>query len=151
MLSEVVRKLREVRGMAWAGLIPAIDHAIMRAEECEFIAAEASNLAQCAVEPAYPPLVLKLAAALGVPEEAEPEVTPTEVDEPPSGARVVSRPFDSDCAIGICPHRCSHLMWRCDRCNSEGGWGAPDEKLRKLAAEHVCAAVPPVTEEAEHG
>lgn len=53
-------------------------------------------------------------------------------------ARVVPRPFDSDCAIGICSHGCSHLMWACDECGSEGGWGARDEKLRTLAAAHVC-------------
>ena len=64
-MSEIIQNLRKVRDVSWAGLVPAIDHAIMRAEECEFIASEASNRALYSVDPAYPPLVLKLAAALG--------------------------------------------------------------------------------------
>jgi len=60
---------------------------------------------------------------------------------PKPRARVVPRPFDSDCAIGICAHKCSHLMWACDSCSCEGGWGAPQEKLAQMAAEHVCAAL----------
>lgn len=60
---------------------------------------------------------------------------------PKPRTRVVPRPFDSDCAIGICAHKCSHLMWVCDTCSCEGGWGAPQEKLAKMAAEHVCVAL----------
>lgn len=62
-MSEVMEKLRAVRSTAWAKLVPAIDHAIAQAEECEYIAAQASNMARCSVEPAYPPLVVKLAEA----------------------------------------------------------------------------------------
>ena len=62
-MSEVMENLRAVRNAAWAELIPAIDHAIAQAEECEYIAAQASNMAQCAVAPAYPPSVVKLAEA----------------------------------------------------------------------------------------
>lgn len=62
-------------------------------------------------------------------------------DEMKAQARVVPRPFDSDCAMGICPHGCSHLMWVCETCSCEGGWGAPQEKLAKMAAEHVCPAL----------
>lgn len=80
--------------MAWAALIPAIDHAIMRAEECEFIAAEASNLAQCSVEPAYPPLVLKLAAALG-----GGEAKPTCAEHRPVQHRDAKPPWCKKCGL----------------------------------------------------
>ncbi|WP_336653061.1 MULTISPECIES: hypothetical protein [unclassified Leucobacter] len=53
-------------------------------------------------------------------------------------AKVVIRGFDTDCAAGICPGACSHLMWYCDRCTSEGGWGAPRDLLEQWAADHVC-------------
>lgn len=56
-----------------------------------------------------------------------------------SQARVTTRGLDSDCAGGFCLGDCSHLMWECRVCSSEGGWGAPREKLERMAAEHVCA------------
>lgn len=55
-----------------------------------------------------------------------------------SGARIVFRPFDSDCAVGLCPNGCSHLMWECDQCGSEGGWGVERDSLANLAAKHFC-------------
>lgn len=50
-----------------ARIVPALDHAIALAREAEYEAARAANLAQCGIEPAYPPLVRMLAAA--APEE----------------------------------------------------------------------------------
>ena len=65
----MVEKLRNARGYAWKMLQPAFDHAISMAEECEYLAGQASNMAQTACEPAYPPLVVKMA-------EASPDVRP---------------------------------------------------------------------------
>jgi hypothetical protein len=59
-----MQRLRKARGLAWPGLVPAFDHAIALAREAEFVAAHASNLAQCGVDPAYPPLVELLAASI---------------------------------------------------------------------------------------
>ena len=67
-----------------------------------------------------------LEAATRVPVQGEPN------------ARVVTRSLDSDCALGVCMKGCSHLMWACDSCSSEGGWGATRDKLKEWAAEHVC-------------
>jgi hypothetical protein len=53
-------------------------------------------------------------------------------------AAVVFRDFRSDCAAGLCVGECSHQMWYCPKCSCEGGWGAPVEALKKMAAEHVC-------------
>jgi hypothetical protein len=62
--------------------------------------------------------------------------------------RVVTRGFESDCAIGVCPGACSHLMWECKRCSCEGGWGMPRDLLEDLAAKHVCPA-PPAPQEGD--
>lgn len=51
------------RSAAWATLVPAFDHAIVLAEEAEAQALAVSNATQVHVPPAYPALVLKLAAA----------------------------------------------------------------------------------------
>ena len=64
VVSEIVERLQEVRKVAWAALLPAIDHAIMQAEECEFVANQAANMAMCQVLPVYPPLVVKLADSM---------------------------------------------------------------------------------------
>ena len=61
--SIVVESLKAARVNAWTALVPAFDHAIMLAEEAEAQAAAAANAVQCSVEPAYPVLVRKLAAA----------------------------------------------------------------------------------------
>lgn len=57
-------------------------------------------------------------------------------------ARVVTRGLETDCAAGICPGACTHLMWQCERCSCEGGWGAPRDVLEQWAADHSCP--PPV-------
>lgn len=54
-------------------------------------------------------------------------------------AGVVSRDGASDCARGYCLGGCSHLMWACPTCSSEGGWGAPRERLEELATGHRCS------------
>ena len=64
-MSEVMKRLLVVRGLAWAGLIPAIDHAIAMAREAEYVADHASNMVQAGISPAYPPLVQLLAEAAG--------------------------------------------------------------------------------------
>lgn len=61
--SEIVTKLERGRSLAWQRLSPTFDHAIALAREAEFIADQASNMAQCHVTPAYPPLVELLAEA----------------------------------------------------------------------------------------
>lgn len=76
----------------------------------------------------------RLVAAQGAAPQAE--------SEPKPHTRVVTRSFDSDCALGICLSGCSHLMWVCDSCSSEGGWGAARGQLKKWAAEHVCPVLP---------
>lgn len=63
-----MHKLRTLRaafeGMEfWAGMLPAIDHALALAAEAEYVARNASNLAQYGIEPVYPPLVQLLADA----------------------------------------------------------------------------------------
>ena len=57
-----------------------------------------------------------------------------------TAARVVTRGFDTDCAAGLCPGACTHLMWECKSCSCEGGWGAPRDLLEQWAAEHTCSA-----------
>ena len=64
----VPHKLRTLRqafeGMEfWAGMLPAIDHAIALAREADYVAAHASDLAQAGIPPTYPPLVQLLADA----------------------------------------------------------------------------------------
>jgi hypothetical protein len=61
-----------------------------------------------------------------------------------STAKVVSRGLDTDCAAGYCLGSCSHLMWVCAVCSSEGGWGSDRELLQTMAADHSCAT-PPAT------
>ena len=62
-MSDVMRDLFKVRSVAWAALVPAIDHAIALAREAEFVAHHSSTLAMCGIDPTYPPLVESLAAA----------------------------------------------------------------------------------------
>jgi hypothetical protein len=64
MMNRIVWKLKAARDVAWSDLVPAFDLAIMQAEQAEHEAARAQNLAQTGVEPAYPPLVLRLAEAV---------------------------------------------------------------------------------------
>ena len=64
-MSVTIENLERGRDLAWLLLQPAFDHAIMQAQESEYIAGQASNMAQCSVSPVYPPLVVKLAASTG--------------------------------------------------------------------------------------
>lgn len=59
-----------------------------------------------------------------------------------SKARVASVPPTVACVDGTCPTGCSHLMWQCDGCSCEGGWGAARERLQELADAHVCPPPP---------
>ncbi|MBW7934697.1 MAG: hypothetical protein H3C62_14040 [Gemmatimonadaceae bacterium] len=49
----------------WPGLVQAFRTALVQARECEFRAANASELALTTVSPSYPPLVRDLAHAGG--------------------------------------------------------------------------------------
>jgi DNA-binding XRE family transcriptional regulator len=60
--SSVIEKLERVRGSVQPELRPALEHAISIAIEAEYVADRASNEVMAAVSPAYPPLVLLLAA-----------------------------------------------------------------------------------------
>ena len=71
-MSDLTDRLRTGRGLAWAALIPAFDLAIAQAEQAEYEADRAMNLAQCGTSPAYPPLVVKLAEATPEPPKPEP-------------------------------------------------------------------------------
>lgn len=76
-MSSIVRQLESARGLAWAGLQPAFDHAIVLAKEAEHDANRAMNIAMTGVEAAYPPLVLLLAESVPAPESSDPwDVTP---------------------------------------------------------------------------
>lgn len=57
----MVERLIKARGVAWYALLPAFDLAIMQANQADYEAARAANMAQCSVQPAYPPLVVALA------------------------------------------------------------------------------------------
>lgn len=61
-----------------------------------------------------------------------------------SDAKVMPVSFEASaaCSHGTCPNGCSHLMWQCSACSSEGGWGAPREKLETWAADHSCSTLP---------
>ena len=64
-------------------------------------------------------------------------------------ARVVPNdPITSACSSGYCPSGCSHMMWKCDTCQCEGGWGAPVGRLEDFAQEHVCPPGPAPAEPA---
>ena len=72
-MSAVVDRLRFGRGLAWAALVPVFDLAIAQAEQAEYEADRAANLAQASAAPAYPPLVMKLAESAGkAPSEPKP-------------------------------------------------------------------------------
>lgn len=71
-MSRITEDLERGKALAWSSLRPAFDHAIACARECEYTAAQASNLAQTHVPPAYPPLVELLAQAGKQIEVAEP-------------------------------------------------------------------------------
>lgn len=70
-MSEVVDRLMRAGSLAWADLVPAIDHAITLAQEAEYKAFLAEQEALCQVDPVYPPLVLKLAASVREDEDDE--------------------------------------------------------------------------------
>jgi hypothetical protein len=61
--SNVIQNLRRGEALAWASLKPVFQSAITLAEEAEYRAREASVSTKTNIRPAYPPLVLKLAAA----------------------------------------------------------------------------------------
>lgn len=63
-MSAMTDRLARGRAMAWADLVPAFDHALGMARECEYLAAQAANLAMTHVDPAYPPLVTLLAQSV---------------------------------------------------------------------------------------
>ena len=63
-MSEVMRRLQVLRGLGWSALIPAVDHAIVLAEEAEALADLRSHEFASYVEPPYPPLVVKLSEAV---------------------------------------------------------------------------------------
>lgn len=62
--------------------------------------------------------------------------------ESASTVRVVFRGLDTDCSAGLCRTGCSHRMWSCGRCSSEGGWGSPVSELQKMADSHECSDIP---------
>lgn len=62
-MSETMENLLKVRGHAWADLVPAIDHAIVLAEEAEALAAIRSDEYATHIVPTYPALVRKIAEA----------------------------------------------------------------------------------------
>jgi hypothetical protein len=64
VITEVMERLQRARGLAWAALVPAFDHAIALAKEAEHQAAYASNEVQAGISPAYPPLVMLLAESV---------------------------------------------------------------------------------------
>ena len=79
--------LWSVRGVAWASLRPAIDHAIVLAEEAEAAADRATLETRTQVYPTYPPLVEKLARA--VPKPAQPvKAAPMNEDYPERLVRI---------------------------------------------------------------
>ncbi len=87
-------------------------------------------------DPTYPHIVDKfrsqacaaLVAAAGVAPQA-----------PRQGiAKVVPTGEGVSCQHGLCPKWCSHLMWACERCSSEGGWGGRREWLDAIVARHRC-------------
>lgn len=57
----IIEQLRVAREFAWAGLVPAFDHAIVLAQEADAQASQLCMDFQTYVSPTYPPLVLKLA------------------------------------------------------------------------------------------
>lgn len=62
-MSNVMADLLRGRDLAWLSLRPVFDHAIAAAREAEYEAARSANIAQTAVDPAYPPFVTLLAEA----------------------------------------------------------------------------------------
>lgn len=79
-MSVIVQRLRFAREQAWPDLQPAFDHAIALACEAEYQADKAANEAQCAVRPAYPPLVSLLAQSVEHPDDV---IVDAEVVEDP--------------------------------------------------------------------
>jgi hypothetical protein len=59
----MVERLYRARGVAWAALVPAFDHAIALAREDEYRAARASDEVQAGIAPSYSPMVELLAAS----------------------------------------------------------------------------------------
>lgn len=93
-----------------------------------------------------PDLAHRLATALAA---AEARVAALEAllpgdEDRESDAKVMPVSFEASaaCSHGTCPNGCSHLMWQCSACSSEGGWGAPREKLETWAADHSCSTLP---------
>jgi len=63
-MNRVVDRLTKAFDLAWSDLKPAFRLAIVQAEQAEYEAARAANLAQCSVQPAYPPLVVALSESV---------------------------------------------------------------------------------------
>jgi hypothetical protein len=63
-MSRMVDRLRKAQDLAWAGLKPAFALAIIQAEQADYEASRGANLAQCSVQPAYPPLVVALSESV---------------------------------------------------------------------------------------
>jgi hypothetical protein len=67
-VNRVIERLKAARDLAWASLVPAYDLAIIQAEQAEYEAERACTLAQYGFPAVYPPLVLKLAESVTLPE-----------------------------------------------------------------------------------
>lgn len=63
-MSEIVELLQAGRKLAWLGLVPAFDHAILLAQEAEYVATQATPPGSQPQAPVYPPLVVSLANSM---------------------------------------------------------------------------------------
>ena len=63
-MSEIVELLQAGPDLAWLGLVPAFDHAILLAQEAEYVATQATPPGAQPQAPAYPPLVVSLANSM---------------------------------------------------------------------------------------
>lgn len=63
-MSEIVELLQAGRKLAWLGLVPAFDHAILLAQEAEYAATQATPPGAQPQAPVYPPLVVSLANSM---------------------------------------------------------------------------------------
>lgn len=71
-MSAVIDRLKAARAIVWQDLTPAFDYAIMQAEQAEHDADRSTIAAQYGFQPAYPPLVLKLAESVEEPKIVDP-------------------------------------------------------------------------------
>ena len=80
MVSETVELLQAGRNLAWLGLVPAFDHAILLAQEAEYVAIQSTRTGELPQAPVYPPLVVSLANSMRGymirPYPTEPETVP---------------------------------------------------------------------------